>query len=261
MPETWLRSLGWEDPLEKGKANHSSILAWRSPWTIQSMGWQRVRHDWVTFTFTFSDTEVASMNDKLHWQLYMGLAWKIPWTEEPGGLQSIGLLRVGHNWATSLSLFTFMHWRRQWQPTPVFLPGKSQGRRSLVGCLYGVAQSRTRLMWLSSSSKLWQSILNNQSFIHSTHISWKPTMCHVRCSALDGQLQTHWWTIPCSQCSLLLSFLPSLEGKSGHESGGERDVPWLFKSFWSLNFFLTKSRDCYIHKHQMHIGPKYVCVL
>ena len=47
------------------------------------------------------------------------LAWQIPWTEEPGGLQSVGSLRVGHDWATSLPLFTFMHWRRQWQPTPV----------------------------------------------------------------------------------------------------------------------------------------------
>ena len=62
------------------------------------------------------------------------LAWKIPWMEEPGGLQSMGSLRVGYNWATSLSLFTFIHWRRKWQPTPVFLPGKSHGRRSLVGC-------------------------------------------------------------------------------------------------------------------------------
>ena len=61
------------------------------------------------------------------------LAWKIPWAEEPGRLQSIGLWRVGHDWATSLSLFTFMHWRRKWQPTPVFLPGESQGRGSLVG--------------------------------------------------------------------------------------------------------------------------------
>ena len=56
------------------------------------------------------------------------LAWKIPWTEEPGGLQSMGSQRVGHDWATSLSLFPFMHWRRKWQPTPVFLPGESQGR-------------------------------------------------------------------------------------------------------------------------------------
>ena len=62
------------------------------------------------------------------------LAWKIPWMEEPGGLQSMGSLRVRHDWATSLSLFTFMPWRRKWQRTPVFLPGESQGWRSLVGC-------------------------------------------------------------------------------------------------------------------------------
>ena len=72
------------------------------------------------------------------------LAWKIPWTGEPGGLQSMGSRRVGHNWATSLSLFTFMHWRRKWQPTPVFLPGESQGRGSLVGCrLRGRTESDT----------------------------------------------------------------------------------------------------------------------
>ena len=72
------------------------------------------------------------------------LAWKIPWTEEPGGLQSMVLWRVGHNWATSLSLSTFMHWRRNWQPTPVFLPGESQGWRSVVGCrLWGCTESDT----------------------------------------------------------------------------------------------------------------------
>ena len=128
------------------------------------------------------------------------LAWKIPWMEEPGRLQSMGLLRVGHNWATSLSLFTFLHWRRKWQPIPVFLPWESQGWGSPVDChlwgctesdmterlpfhfslshigegngnpfqcsclenprdggawwaaVYGVAQSRTRLKRLSSSS-------------------------------------------------------------------------------------------------------------
>ena len=80
------------------------------------------------------------------------LAWKIPWTEEPGRLQSMRLLRVGHNWATSLSLFTFMHWRRKWQPTPVFLPGESQGRGAWQAAIYGVAQSQTRLKQLSSSS-------------------------------------------------------------------------------------------------------------
>ena len=61
------------------------------------------------------------------------LAWKIPWAEEPGRLQSMRLLRVGHDWVISLSVFTFMHWRRKWQPTPVFLPGESQGLGNLVG--------------------------------------------------------------------------------------------------------------------------------
>ena len=65
------------------------------------------------------------------------LAWKMPWTEEPGRLQSMGSLRVGHEW-------TFMHWRRKWQPTPVFLPGESQGRGSLVGCpLWGRTEPDT----------------------------------------------------------------------------------------------------------------------
>ena len=71
------------------------------------------------------------------------LAWKIPWTEEPGRLQSMGSLG-GHDGATSLSLFNFMHRRRKWQPTPVFLPGESQGRGSLVGWrLWGRTESDT----------------------------------------------------------------------------------------------------------------------
>ena len=70
------------------------------------------------------------------------LASKIPWMEEPGRLQSMGPLRVGLDRATSLSLFTFMHWRRKWQPTPVFLPGESQGWGSLVGYhLWGRTES------------------------------------------------------------------------------------------------------------------------
>ena len=61
------------------------------------------------------------------------LAWKIPWLEESGRLWSMGSLRVGHDGATSLSLFTFKHWSRKWQPTPGFLPEESQGQGSLVG--------------------------------------------------------------------------------------------------------------------------------
>ena len=45
MRDTWVRSLGWEDPLEKGKATHSGILAQRIPWTVWSMGLQKVGHD------------------------------------------------------------------------------------------------------------------------------------------------------------------------------------------------------------------------
>ena len=65
------------------------------------------------------------------------LAWKIPWIEEPGRLQSWGReesVTTERLYFHLLSLFTFLHWRRKWQPTPVFLPGGSQGRRSLVGC-------------------------------------------------------------------------------------------------------------------------------
>ena len=58
IQETWVRSLHWEDPLEKGMATHASLLAWRILWReepgrLQSRGSQRVRHDWVTNTFTF----------------------------------------------------------------------------------------------------------------------------------------------------------------------------------------------------------------
>src|SRR5574337_719035 len=104
------------------------------------------------------------------------LAWKIPWTEEPGGLRSRGSLGVRHDWATSLSLFTFMHWRRKWQPTPVFLPGESQGRGAWWAAVYRIAQSRTRLKQLSSSSSLYFTLTDkkkiaitkteNVTFIH-----------------------------------------------------------------------------------------------
>ena len=72
------------------------------------------------------------------------LAWKIPWMEEPGRLQSMVSLRVGHDRETSLSFFTFTHWRRKWQPTPAFLPGESEGQGSLLGCrLWGRTESDT----------------------------------------------------------------------------------------------------------------------
>ena len=95
------------------------------------------------------------------------LAWKIPWTEEPGGLQSMGLLRVRHDWATSLSLFTFMHWRRKWQPTPVFLRGESQGWGSLVGCrLWGRTESDMTEVTQQQQQQQWSP--GNLVIIHLT---------------------------------------------------------------------------------------------
>ena len=91
------------------------------------------------------------------------LAWKIPWTEEPGGPQSVELLRVGHDWTTSLSLFTFMRWRRKWQPTPVFLPGDSQGWQSLVGChLWGRTESDMTEQLHLTSLHVWLGELDHK---------------------------------------------------------------------------------------------------
>ena len=68
------------------------------------------------------------------------LAWKILWMEEPGRLQSMGSLTdTTEQLQFHFSLFTFMHWRRKWQPTPVFLPGESQGRGEPGGLLYMVS--------------------------------------------------------------------------------------------------------------------------
>ena len=119
------------------------------------------------------------------------LAWKIPWMEEPGGLQSMGSLRVGHNWVTSLPLFTFMHWRRKWRPTIVFLPGESQGQWSLVGCrLWGHTELDTTNVTSSSSSndikynrkeKEWITFIPSQATAEMfyAHFSWKPSSYHL----------------------------------------------------------------------------------
>ena len=148
-----------------------SILAWRIPWTeepggLPSMGLHRVGHDWSDLAAAAAASVFSSMTSQL-WQHHVlkfptGLnstlkamaphsstpAWKIPWMEEPGRLQSIGSLKFGHDWATSLSRI-----------------GEGNGKPLQCSCLenrseggawwaavYGVTQSRTRLKWLSSSS-------------------------------------------------------------------------------------------------------------
>ena len=129
MPETQVRSLGWEDPPEKEMAIHSRTIAWKIPWTeelsrLESMGSQI---EFWTYHLLL-EKAMASHSSTL--------VWKIPWTEEPGRLQSMGSLGVRHDWATSLWLFTFM----------------PRDGEAWWAAVYGVAQSRTRLKWLSSSS-------------------------------------------------------------------------------------------------------------
>ena len=98
---------------------------------------------------------------------FSALAWQMPWTEEPGRLQSMGSRRVRHDWATSLSLFIFMHWRRKWQPTPVFLPGESQGRGSLVGCSpWGRTES-------DMTERLHLHALEKEMATHSSVLAWR----------------------------------------------------------------------------------------
>ena len=123
---SWLRDWNLKTILSKENAN-TKVLKWVWTWLVQ----RNKRLVWMGGEKAMAPHSSA-------------LAWKIPWTVGPGRLQSMGSLRVGHYWVTLLSLFTFMHWRRKWHPTPVFLPGESQRWRSLVGCrLWGRTESDT----------------------------------------------------------------------------------------------------------------------
>ena len=93
------------------------------------------------------------------------LAWKIPWTEKPGRLQSMGSRKVGRDWATSLSLFTFVHWRRQWQSCLE----NSRDCRAWWAAVYGVAQSWTRLKRLSNNSMSWLNTIHSLVTIKIKH--------------------------------------------------------------------------------------------
>ena len=118
------------------KCIEETILKVTSLFQYGLIFWKRWLILFISFRYNITCTTEKAMAPH-----FSTLAWKIPWTEGPGRLQSMGSLRVGHNWVTSLSLFTFMHWRTKWQPTPVFLPGESQGQRSLMGChLWGLTE-------------------------------------------------------------------------------------------------------------------------
>ena len=103
--ETQVWFLRQEDPLEEEMATHSSTLAWKIPWTeepgrLQSMGSHRVGHDWAHMHrfLTYNTSHTQLIVEKAMATHSSTLAWRILWTEEPGGLLFIGLHRVGYNW-------------------------------------------------------------------------------------------------------------------------------------------------------------------
>ena len=135
---TWVCSLGWEDLLEEGMATTPVFLPAESPWTeepgrLQSIGSQRVRRDWVTFNYSIT--------------IY------------------------GKTYPSSFELSLHLCWGRQWHPTPVLLPGKSHGRRSLVGCSpWGREESDT----LSNFTFTFHfHALEKEMATHSNVLAWR----------------------------------------------------------------------------------------
>ena len=135
-PETLVPSLGWEDALEKEMATHSSILAWRIPCTeepggIQSLGSQRVGHDWAANTLNLCHILDSACN-----QYYMVFVFCLTYF-------------TWYNHHLQMALFLYFYgyvmfhfWRRQWHPTPVLSPGKPHVWGSLLGCcLWGHTES------------------------------------------------------------------------------------------------------------------------
>ena len=119
----------------------------------------KLRLDWrkhliYMYLFTFMEMAMAPHSSTL-------LAWKIPWTEEPGRLQSMGFLRVGRGWATSLPLFTFIRWRRNGNPLQCSCLENPRDRGAWWAAVCGVAQSRTWLKWFSSSSSSNKVVLSH----------------------------------------------------------------------------------------------------
>ena len=210
-------------------ASYSRTLARKIPWMeepgrLQSMGLLRVGHNSdFTFTFHFHALEKAMATHS------STLASKIPWMEESGRLRSMGSLRVGHDWATSLSLFTFMHWRRKWQPTPVFLPGESQGRGSLVAAVYGVAQSWTRLKQLSISISI-----SIREFRFPSYFLFNPTpacICWKQLAPTFSSRRIIWNSISTADCLNK----PQAGPHSPSEARSKSNVTWETQStlqFW-----------------------------
>ena len=177
------------------------------------------------------------------------LAWKIPWKEEPGRLQPMGLRRVRHDWATSLSLFSFMHWRRKWQPTPVFLPGESQGWGEPRG-LPSLGSRRVRHDWSDLAAAyinykiklesvcilIWKTIVGLCAKSLQSHL----TLCYpIGCSLPGSSVHGIFQATVLEWGAITFSFLPHsgpVYGKSILDIGITKDVTYILKIFLSTNF-------------------------
>ena len=175
--------------------------------------------------------------------------------EEPGRLQSMGLLTVGHDWATSLSLFTFMHWRRKWQPTPVFLPGESQERVSLVGCGLWGRLNRVGHDWsdLAAAAAAGVCIYTHTHWVYmlakslqSWQILCNPMDCSLSGSSVQGIFQARileWVAVPSSRGSSLprgQTYVSSVYlhwQVSSLPLASPGKFPTEFKKYFSLNYF------------------------
>ena len=129
----WKNQSAWLQAILQSHSHQDSmVLAQRQKY--RSMEQNRKSRDKSMHLWTPSEKAMAPHSSTL--------AWKIPWTEEPWRAAVHGVAKS----QTRLSNFTFtsLHWRRKWKPTPVFLPGESQGQQSLVGCrLWGCTESDT----------------------------------------------------------------------------------------------------------------------
>ena len=149
-----------------GSLHRISQLGWPSPslccttvWgSVYPIFFHRCQTSMVVWRFSLLISDPSSF---FLWQVLMEeamathsstLAWKIPWTEEPGRLQSMGSRRVRHDWAISLSLFTFMHWIRKWQPPQCSCLENPRDGGAWWAAVCGVAQSRTQLSNLAAAA-------------------------------------------------------------------------------------------------------------
>ena len=191
-----VRSLGGEDLLEEEMATHSSILAWKVPWTeepggLQSKGLQKIRHDWARRDADkmfgiklYTNVLLRTMRSKNFGRNRLRVSRRQNFIEEANSMNDMNILVLSLYQLSiqSVSIQVFLmqaFWqnysqqrRRQWHPTPVLLPGKSHGRRSLVGCSpWGVARSRTRLSDFTFTFHFHA--LEKEMATHSSVLAWR----------------------------------------------------------------------------------------